>query len=400
MSNSAISTVFSSVFLIKDLEPTLKIAVICEEQVELLPPVLSLLSSLGRLGHDTTLITRDGSAIRRLGVDVNRIVEYGKLPAGGLARKGFPFHASSAIREELRRGQGEYDLIWTTTDISARAAGRELYNYRYVVQLMELVETVPLVWNRLPLHSNEVKEIARRAWKVVVPEYNRAYLQQVYWSLPKVPCVLPNKPAYQREDGEVGENPYQAKVDLVARDERKVILYQGVFGADRDLTPYARAVERMSDSFVLYLMGPSDDPASKQRIETLCKDFTCVNYLGYIEPPHHLAFARYAWGGLMPYAPTWNNRFSPFNALYCAPNKIWEYTRFGLPVIASDVPGIRQALEGGDFGRVVNASNVDSIVRAIEDVDERHDLMSKNSRAYYDSVDFDAIVADILEDQQ
>ncbi len=102
----------------------------------------------------------------------------------------------------------------------------------------------------------------------------------------------------------------------------------------------------------------------------------------------------------MPYAPTWNNRFSPFNALYCAPNKIWEYTRFGLPVIASDVPGIRQALEGGDFGRVVNASSVDSIVRAIEDVDERHDLMSKNSRAYYDSVDFDAIVADILEDQQ
>ena len=374
------------------------IAVICEEQVELLPPVLSLLASLKRLGHTTTLITRDGSAIERLGIDVDHVLAYGDRPSGFFARKADIFRARKAIRDELRRGVGEYDLVWTTTDISAREAGPELFRYRYVVQLMELVETVPLLFNRMPLHTNAVSEIARRAWRVVVPEYNRAYMQQVYWNLPKVPRVLPNKPAYQREDGEAGENPYQEKVDAMAADSRKVVLYQGVFGPDRDVAPYARAIEKMGGEYALYLMGPTSTPESQEYVRRLCDEFSCVTFLGFVEPPHHLEFARHAWAGLMPYTPTWNNRYSPFNALYCAPNKIWEYTRFGLPVIASDVPGIRLALERGDFGRVVDAGDESTIARAIEDIDARHDEMAKNSRTYYDSVDFDALVADILRD--
>ena len=39
-----------------------------------------------------------------------------------------------------------------------------------------------------------------------------------------------------------------------------------------------------------------------------------------------------------------------------------------------------------------------ALARAIEDIDARHDEMAKNSRTYYDSVDFDALVADILRD--
>ncbi len=169
----------------------------------------------------------------------------------------------------------------------------------------------------------------------------------------------------------------------MAADPRKVVLYQGVFGPDRDVAPYARAIEKMGGDFALYLMGPTSTPESQEYVRHLCDEFSCVTF---------------AWAGLMPYTPTWNNRYSPFNALYCAPNKIWEYTRFGLPVIASDVPGIRLALERGDFGCVVDAGDEATIARAIEDIDARHDEMTKNSRTYYDSVDFDALVADSLRD--
>ena len=69
-----------------------------------------------------------------------------------------------------------------------------------------------------------------------------------------------------------------------------------------------------------------------------------------------------------------------------------------MPVIASDVPGIRLALERGDFGCVVDAGEEATIACAIEEIDARHDEMAKNSRTYYDSVDFDALVADILSE--
>lgn len=44
------------------------------------------------------------------------------------------------------------------------------------------------------LHYRNIENLARRASRVVVPEYNRAHIQQAYWNLPRLPKVLPNKP--------------------------------------------------------------------------------------------------------------------------------------------------------------------------------------------------------------
>ncbi len=375
----------------------MNIAVICEEQIEYLPPVLSLLASLKRLDLNVTLITRDDSTVRKIGIPIDNAIVYGQRPKHRIRRKIDQFNARRTIREELDRGRGFYDVVWTTTDISAREAGKALYDYKHVMQLMELVERVPLFFGKVPFRNKTVEETARRAWKVVVPEYNRAYMQQVYWSLPKVPYVLPNKPAYHSLAAVPKNERYNEAMNTIKNERRKIVLYQGIFTHDRDLSPFAKAIERLGDEYVLYLMGRTDTPDAKNSVEMLVRDFSGVTYLGFIEPPNHLDFAKYAYIGLMPYVPLRNTRMSPFNAIYCAPNKIWEYTQFGLPVLSSDVPGIRLALESGDFGCVADISEEESIARAIKYIDSRHDIMSLNARKYYDSIDFDAIVADILE---
>jgi len=66
--------------------------------------------------------------------------------------------------------------------------------------------------------------------------------------------------------------------------------------------------------------------------------------------------------GIVSYQNTCRNNY------YCAPNKLYEYSAAGLPMVGSDLPPVRAYLEDNKVGRVFEADNVDSLVAAIEAV--------------------------------
>lgn len=376
------------------------IAVLCDENIAYLPPVLSLLAGLNRLGQEVTLITRDASCLadEQLGTGDLHIQEYGVWGAQGYL-KGVKnvLDSQRFVRSYLREHRGAFDVVWAASDMSARMAGKELAAFRYVIQLHELVEHVPLATrHKMPLESKELIKLARSAWKVVVPEYNRAYIQASYWDLPAIPFVLPNKPAYaQPESGELPEE-YRAAYDAIAGEECSVLLYQGAFGNDRDLEPYARALEQLDDRYMLYLMGPDVGEENHRNIERV-RAYPHVRYLGYVKPPHHLSFTAHADIGLMPYAPTALSYYSKLNALYCAPNKIWEYTQHGVPILATDVPGIHQVFASEKIGLTIADTELATICDALTTIEARYDEMSANAQRYYASIDYDQLLAQVLE---
>ena len=53
------------------------------------------------------------------------------------------------------------------------------------------------------------------------------------------------------------------------------------------------------------------------------------------------------------------------NHRYALPNKLFEYLAAGLPVLASDLPAIRQVVEPFDVGLVVNPHDRPALIRAI-----------------------------------
>ena len=57
------------------------------------------------------------------------------------------------------------------------------------MQLMELVEYVPKfpLIPKKNLFKFNITKYAHHAWKIVVPEINRAYIQKVWWDLEKTP---------------------------------------------------------------------------------------------------------------------------------------------------------------------------------------------------------------------
>lgn len=235
---------------------------------------------------------------------------------------------------------------------------------------------------------------ARKAWKVVVPEQNRAYIQQVMWNLPQVPKVLPNKP-YSLDPG-YADDQISFLLDRLRQEDRKIVMYLGVMSVDRNLGPFAEAVEMMGEDFALYVLGKV--PEGQQEVfDAFLSAHQQVVYLGFFNPPSHLHFLQYAYIGLLPYISNYKSKvISPLNVLYCAPNKIYEYAGFGVPMVGTDVLGLRIPFEKYNIGVCCESLEPSSISEKLLYVDARHDEMASGCKAFCDETDLDSIVADIL----
>lgn len=376
------------------------IAVICVESITNRPPVIQVVTALAKLGHEVLFLGRDVSSIANAmeGIGGISCVELGSKNTGS-ARFLSVISDRKKIAQTIRKYGKDLELIWAATEMSARDAKNVLKEHKYIVQLPELVEYVPAL--RLGRHyfpDKKFPELARRAARVVVPEYNRAHIQRIWWRLPQVPAVLPNKSEIQyEEDGALGR--FDRIRSALENERRRILLYQGGFTSDRDLTPFAKVLCKLDDEYALYLMGPITNDEEKETVERLCNIDSRVHYLGFVSAPDHLAFTKFGYIGLLPYSPLSDKtRVSSLNALYCAPNKTWEYSRMGLPMLSSDVPGLTSLFARNGIGVAVEDSNEQEIVRSIRWIEQNYDQLSANCEKFFKSVNPVEIIEEILRE--
>lgn len=381
----------------QDNETKNKIIVLHYGNVMLYPPVISLLDNLIANNRNVVLIAGNTKRLPSRILEAKNIVvrdmpiDGSSNPLGRLRRR---LLLGGAYKNALESSHDDGDVVWTTTDSTVRALNTALKGKKHVLQLMELEESFPL-FSGAKVLKFELDEYAREAWKVVVPERNRAYIQQVMWKLERVPEVLPNKP-YSLDPGNI-DNAAEELVSQISREKRKVIMYLGVMSVDRDLGPFADAVEMMGDEFVLYALGKIPVGQNEAFISFLTSH-PQVKYLGFFNPPTHLHFLRYAHIGLLPYITNYESKvISPLNVLYCAPNKIYEYAGFGVPIVGTDVLGLRIPFEKYNIGVCCKDLKPGSIREALSYADENHDRMASGCRDFYEDTDLDAIVKAILD---
>lgn len=371
----------------------MNILVVSVDDIDNYPPVIALCETLIGIGCNVTVLSRNCKGLppklRSSGLLTS--VDLGVRPEGK-ARIVDDAIVESRVRRFCREHAAEYDIVWTTTDYAARACGKTLFGVRHVMQLMELAEYVPFVTRRdIPLHSSIVPELARRAYRVVVPEYNRAFIQQAWWGLERTPAVLPNKSVPGQSD--IYFESKSDILDLFESENRKILLYQGVFTVDRDFSQIVSAMDVLGDEYALYLMGVRD--ADKKRMESLRAGRRNVVLVPFVPAPQHLAYTKYGYIGLLPYKPSYG-RESPLNALYCAPNKVWEYSKFGLPMVGSNVPALTSLFDREKLGVTCNIEDPREFVDAVRKVDSDYKTYSRCSGHYFESVDISFIVQQIL----
>lgn len=78
---------------------------------------------------------------------------------------------------------------------------------------------------------------------------------------------------------------------------------------------------------------------------------------------------------------------SNLNNQFCAPNKIYEYAAFGIPMITSENLGLTETVGVYRAGRCVDFKNVDALADAMKDIRDQYKVYALNTRKFYEAAD-------------
>lgn len=370
----------------------MKIVIINNADFNAIPPVRNLLDVLIDLGHNVVLVSRDKEnafeAYQPKDVKTYLLKEH---PNNFIGKVLSFIKRRRYIREIVEFEMSDGDLLWAASDKSALDIGLDLLKkYKSVFQQFELVEDIPL-YGKQNLIMADLKKYAKSAWKVVVPEYNRAHIVKIWWDLRETPIILPNKP-YRLPPSEIPIE-IEDKLKKLKEEKRKILLYLGGPNPDRDLELIADAVNEMQ-GYVLYLIGRKNE-----YLDELLNKKKNIEYIEYIQPPYHICAGRYANIGLLPYKPTKELKaFSELNALYCAPNKIYEYASQGLPMIGPDIPGLKFPFELYKIGKCYQENSISSVIHAIHKIESNIEEYKANCLKFWNQDNIVDIIRSIIGD--
>lgn len=285
----------------------------------------------------------------------------------------------------------ENSILFIAHNMTIKHLGKRLLRYKYILHLNELNETISYS-SKFPQIKMNAEKIGNNALAVIVPQYDRAHIVKAFWKLKKLPYILPNKPylefeVYRNMDVRHSE---MAREIINKLNDKKMIIYQGVFNEERNLDKYIQAVGSRIDEYALVIMTGDTNYHRK----TLPENCFIVPF---IYPPFHLEVTSHAWLGILSYIPVEGNN-SLLNALYCAPNKIFEYSMFGIPMISNDVPALKHLFDTYDCGDCVNIDDCDDILKKIEKIERDYAAYSERSKLFYKSVDNISTLKSILAD--
>lgn len=145
----------------------------------------------------------------------------------------------------------------------------------------------------------------------------------------------------------------------------KIVLFQGGVSDNRNLDVLIKAFTKIRNQDVcLVILG--DGPEKKFLIK-LTKNLNLVDKVFFhpaVPQKDLLNYTINADVGIIPYQATSLNNY------LCTPNKLFEFVSTGVPIIASDLPAIRELVLRYEVGRTASLKTEDEIAYAIEEMFE------------------------------
>ena len=275
----------------------------------------------------------------------------------------------------------EETMLWITTGDTAICLGKKLLGQKYYLTLLEL-------YDKIPTYKKMLEKFAFNAVKVITPELCRANIIKVWWNLDKTPIVMPNKPYIKGLKTEALKVDVDEEIMKVLEDKnKKIILYQGHINKDRDLKNIANALTKINDDkYVLVLMGTNYGDT----VTYLKSLYKYVIHIDFIKSPNYFKITEKAFIGITTYDD------SSLNHIFCAPNKIFEYTYFGVPILARDIPGLKYTIGINEAGVCVDTDSIDDIAEGILEIEKKYELYRENAYKYFESIDLTEIVNEVL----
>ncbi|MCA4001958.1 glycosyltransferase [Vibrio vulnificus] len=356
-----------------------KVVLIVRGEVTASPTVSNYLLSFLSLGYEVHCLCSSWEGDNHIdGVNVH-IINYGA--SNNLIGKVLNYYkfGREAAKKIESIGVTDKDVVWVSRIDTALTLADKLKSYNSVLALHELHDSY-LLWRQI------TKKLVSNYSVIVYNEENRAQISRVWYRLTCLPEIIPNKPFLHLKERNQIINNQELNELLSSFEDKKMIIYQGSLAGDRNLEPLVKATSKLTSDYKLIIMGK--DP--QNRIESLKKIDPTLIYIPWVIPPDHLNITSRAHIGVAFYDT------DCLNSIYCAPNKIWEYSGFGIPIIGQNIPGLSNTIEKNECGICVDINDSDNIYNAIKKIELEYSNYSDNARLFFDSVNFPELVEQTL----
>lgn len=383
----------------------MRIVLIIKEDIKLFPPVLTIISALLSLGRKVSVVghysdSAQLESLRARGVDFHDTGLYDVYSSLPSKLKG-----NVLFRRRVRKIldsmnlEGEEYYLWIFQEKTISLLHKFVERHPVILHPLEFTGRKIKLFYRLLSPGYDPAKTYQAARKVVNCEYNRAQITKGLFNLERLPYILPNK---MMVDEEALLNPPAEVLGIVeevkARTQgKRVILYQGIFlKGERRLQEFCRAVSLLGKDYALVVMGSNQESGYRQ-LKAEFPDADII-FVPFVNPPYHLLVTRLAHVGILTYFPRPDSIATVINPLYCAPNKIFEYGRYGMPMIGNDIPGLHYIFKEFRCGETVGYPMTEQKIKhSIERIFENYDEYSAGALAYFNSVDVVSIVKEISE---
>lgn len=215
-------------------------------------------------------------------------------------------------------------------------------------------DNVPLrsLWRRLERWT------VRRTARVIVPEPNRARILHEEYGARELPAVVMNVPP----DPPPFERRTSLRDMLGLPEDAVIVLYQGLIAESRCILELVRAIMTLPEQMHLVLIGIGED-AYLERLREIAeaapRSERRMHMLPWMHAEDLRAMTVSADVGVLLYRNRGRNNY------YAAPNKVFEYLFAGLPLVASDFPGLRTIVADRGYGACADPESPEDIARAI-----------------------------------
>lgn len=367
----------------------MKIVFIHRNEFHKRPPVISAVTTIVSCGVKPFVITTAVNETYKQYFSENG-VEYFVIPFQ--LKTTFYKNALNSIlwgmkvRQFIRsRFKNEEIILWIEGNYTIDSLRPDfINNHKHVLQIQELYDSRILKGKLL---ERTLKKILPTSLAVIVPEYNRAEILRAFFKLKDTPYILPNKATFFPTDEELELLAPKYGGIKNAINGRKVLLYQGILTGERNLGVLVKSLATLnSDEYVTVLLGKE----TKYVAEYKHIDPNLI-YIPYIPAPDYLYVTSLAYIGILEYDPT------SLNLIFCAPNKIFEYGYFGIPMLGNNIPGLKYTIDANKIGSLFEPNKPDSIISSLHNIINNYDTYSKNAKDYFDSTDNKETVKQILD---
>ncbi|WP_067146655.1 glycosyltransferase family protein [Pseudotamlana agarivorans] len=371
-----------------------------DDDLKKCPPILSVINVLLSNHCELTYVGHCSSKSIIDNFEKNDVT-YKKVPGyekneSTLKKTKITFKYKNEVKKHLDETYENETLVWFFGNRNSYILGSLIKSYKSILYLFEF----PYALNvpnqlRVVVPFLQYKKEIQKAWKVICCEYNRAQIVKAYYDLEVDPHVIPNKFFIDEDHIDSFNQDTEIKSILERVKNKKVILYQGILNfPERRVEELCQAIEYLDESYVICIMG-GDNTERQSLVDKYASER--VIFLPFISPPKYMLITKIAYIGFLSYFPERSNSIEAcINVLYCAPNKLFEYSRYNIPMISNNVPALKSSFDQFQAGLCTNEFTPEEIARCVKEISANYTQFSSGAKKLFNSVNIKALIEEII----